>query len=119
MMSPGWTALSGTLGKLAHWAAAEWGSETPACAQAHIVRPEQSNDDGPAAPNTYGAPITDWAPAAAVTPAPRAGGGLRGVAPPELGGGLGWLVVAGTFAAACCWAAASASACCCAWYQAL
>src|SRR3954447_1094485 len=119
MMSPGWTALSGTLGKLAHCAAAECGSETPACAQAHIVRPEQSNDDGPAAPNTEGAPITVWPAAAALPPAPVAGGGLKVLSPPELGGGLCWLVVAGTFAAACCWAAASASACCCAWYQAL
>jgi hypothetical protein len=44
----------------------ECGSETPACAQAHIVRPEQSKPTaGSAAPKTYGTPITD--PAAAMT----------------------------------------------------
>src|SRR3954464_9518064 len=90
MMSPGCTALRGTFGRLAYCAAAECGSETPACAHAHIVRPEQSKDEGPAAPNTYGAPTTDCAAAAAVAPAPVAGGGLKVVlpgSPPGLGGG--------------------------------
>src|SRR5436305_15170163 len=104
MMSPGWTALSGTFGRLAYCAAAECASATPACAHAHIVRPEQSNEDGPAAPKTYGAPITDSAAATAVPAPPEAGGIVGGgvVVPPlELGGGdwaAGWLAAA----AACC-----------------
>src|SRR3954447_1321077 len=121
MMSPGCTALRGTFGRLAYCAAAECGSETPACAHAHIVRPEQSKDEGPAAPHTYGAPMSDSAAAAAVAPAPGARGGLRVLSPPapppELGGGgAGWLTGVGCAAAA---AAAAASACCCCWYHAL
>src|SRR4051794_41974336 len=91
MMSPGWTALSGTFGRLAYCAAAEGGSETPACSHAHMVRPEQSNASGPAAPKTYGAPMTDSAAAAAVAPPPD-GGGIDGgvlLPPPEVGGGGG------------------------------
>src|SRR4051794_41501586 len=96
MMSPGWTALSGTFGRLAYCAAAEGGSETPACSHAHMVRPEQSNASGPAAPKTYGAPMTDSAAAAAVAPPPD-GGGIDGgvlLPPPDVGGaGAGWLTV--------------------------
>src|SRR3954465_1334647 len=116
MMSPGWTALSGTFGRLASCAAAECGSDTPACAHAHIVRPEQSKEDGPAAPKTYGAPITERAAAAAISPLPDAAGGLKSVPPPVSGGGVGWVVVVGVFwaAAAAAAAAAWASACCCA-----
>src|SRR6185369_5718246 len=51
----------------------ECGSETPACAQAHIVSPEQSNVDGPAAAQTYGLPSFDLAAATAVAAPPLAG----------------------------------------------
>src|SRR6478672_12097566 len=115
MMSPGSTALSGTFGRLAYCAAAECGSETPACAQAHIVKPEQSNASGPISPKTYGAPITDSAAATAVAAPPEEGGIEGGVLPPEVGG-AGWLTVVGGAAAA---AAAAASACCCCWYHEL
>src|SRR6478752_1019212 len=98
MMSPGSTALSGTFGRLAYCAAAECGSETPACAQAHIVKPEQSNASGPAAPKTYGAPMTDSAAATAVAAPPDTVGGVP--PPPELGGWAGWLTVVGGCAAA-------------------
>src|SRR6188472_3106269 len=48
---------------MAYWAAAKWGSDTPAWAQAHIVRPEQSKaTPGEAAAKRYGTP--SWLSAA-------------------------------------------------------
>src|SRR6266496_3356667 len=44
-----------------YWDELECGSDTPAAAQAYIVRPEQSNASGPAAPQLYGSPC--WASA--------------------------------------------------------
>src|SRR5215203_3009498 len=43
----------------------ECGRETPAAAQAYMVRPEQSNASGPAAAHTYGLPSLDRAAAIA------------------------------------------------------
>src|SRR3954452_1998174 len=41
----------------------------PTCANTYAVRPEQSNEFGPEAANTYGLPV--WAAARATTQAPR------------------------------------------------
>src|SRR5215207_9406279 len=51
----------------------ECGSETPAFPHAYIVRPEQSNEDGPAAAHTYGLPSTDFAAATAIPARPLTG----------------------------------------------
>src|SRR5436309_15747910 len=111
MMSPGWTADSGTCGRLASCAWAECGSETPACAHAHDVRPEQSNASGPAAPKTYGAPITEYAAPTAICAALAFGCGTY---PPVGGGSAGTGAetdarsCAAAAAAARCWAAIAA-----------
>src|SRR6516225_2859385 len=63
MRSPGWSACSDTLGKAFHWLTVKCAIDTPACAHAHIVRPEQSKArPGLAAPKTYGTP--SWLSAA-------------------------------------------------------
>src|SRR5213076_1238742 len=114
MMSPGWTADSGTCGRLESCARAECGREIPACAHAHDVRPEQSNASGPAAPKTYGAPITEYAAPTAICAALAFGCGTY---PPVGGGSAGtgaetdarsWAA-----AAACHWALRFAARVCC------
>ena len=45
----------------------------PTCLYAHIVRPEQSKEFGPAAPQTYGLPCWDRALRSASTPLPEPG----------------------------------------------
>src|SRR5271166_1883742 len=54
--SPGCSWLTGTAGPTRAWSAATRGMLTPAWANAHWTRPEQSNAVGPAAPHTYGRP---------------------------------------------------------------
>src|SRR5829696_900735 len=54
----------------------ECGRETPAAAQAYMVRPEQSNAFGPAAPQAYGLPSTDLAAETAIAPRPLLTGAL-------------------------------------------
>src|SRR5436309_1374636 len=113
MMSPGATDESGTWGSVPSCALAECGRETPACAQAHIVRPEQSNELGPAAPKTYGAPITDQAAETAIWAAEAFGSGTK---PPDGGGdGAGFVRAfcscAAAAAAAACWAAIASRHC--------
>src|SRR5215203_3588236 len=51
----------------------ECGRETPAAAQAYMVRPEQSNAFGPAAPQAYGLPSTDLAAETAAAARPLTG----------------------------------------------
>src|SRR5947199_9061662 len=104
MMSPGWTADSGTCGRLESCARAECGREIPACAHAHDVRPEQSNASGPAAPKTYGAPSAEYAAATAIWAALAFGSGTN---PPDEGGSG-----EGLEKAFCSWAAAAAAARC-------
>src|SRR5262245_4472720 len=59
--SPGSRALWETCGIALYWAAAECGRSTPAALHEYMVSPEQSNELGPAAPQTYGLP--SWASA--------------------------------------------------------
>src|ERR687896_82677 len=87
MMSPGWTALRETRGSDVHCADAECGIDTPACAHAHDVRPEQSKASGPPAPQTYGEPIAECAAAIAICAPEALGGGANPPPPPPLGGG--------------------------------
>src|SRR6266508_1513283 len=63
------------------WMYAECSRRTPACRQAIITRPEQSNVFGPAAPKTYGLPSCAYAYASTAPTRPLTfgrGGGLRG-----------------------------------------
>src|SRR5215207_10541867 len=63
MRSPGWSWSSGTCGSIPYCEAAKWGSDTPAWAHAHSVRPEQSKaTPGDAAAKRYGTP--SWLSAA-------------------------------------------------------
>ena len=57
--SPGSSWLMSTWGSESYWAAALCERETPAAAQAYIVRPEQSKTSGPEPAYTYGFP--SWA----------------------------------------------------------
>src|SRR5919201_4467750 len=62
MRSPGWASLVLMCEVTEYCIADECGSETPAWAHDHIVRPEQSNPTlGSAAPHTYGVSITEYA----------------------------------------------------------
>src|SRR5262249_4649950 len=54
--SPGAAWLSGTAGPVSAWSAATRGMTTPARANDHCTRPEQSNTFGPLPPQTYGSP---------------------------------------------------------------
>src|SRR5215204_486865 len=91
MRSPGCAWLGLMCAVTLYCIADECGSETPACAHAHIVSPEQSNPTpGSAAPQTYGVPITEYAAliAACALPfgaggGPPGGGDTDGVAPVE------------------------------------
>src|SRR3990172_12995836 len=105
-MSPGCTWASGTCGNDEYCEEAEWGRYTPACAQAQDVRPEQSKALGPAAPKTYGVPITDLAASIAIWAPVAFGFGTKPPPPPPSVGGGGEVTVV-----ACCWAASRARCC--------
>ena len=70
----------------AYWAPEKCGRLTPPARHAHAVRPEQSNEFGPAAPHAYGLPSCRWAAAMAAPAPPLADGGgpagADGAAPP-------------------------------------
>src|SRR5213082_37288 len=72
--SPGCRSAWDTRVVTLYWSDEEWGSETPACSQAHIVNPEQSKESGPAAPYWYGLPISCSAQYTAVDAPPLGGG---------------------------------------------
>src|SRR5215213_7447081 len=114
MMSPGSTCDSGTRGRVAYWPEAECAMETPACAHAHDVSPEQSKELGPAAPKTYGAPRTLRAAATAMAAALEFAGGTKPEPSPpppvpgEVVGACTGAVACAAAAIACSW---SRSAC--------
>src|SRR3954469_20719693 len=98
MRSPGCRADSETCRVLDHMAADEWGRLRPAWAQAHITRPEQSNEFGPAAAHTYGEPILliaaamAWAAPGVPEPLPGSTGATGAVTTGPVGD-FGWVGV--------------------------
>src|SRR5829696_369444 len=71
--SPGWSSERATRVPELICIPDECGRETPACAQAHMVRPEQSKASGPAAAHTYGLPSFDLAASTATAARPLTG----------------------------------------------
>src|SRR4051794_13877192 len=77
--SPGCRSDCATRWVTAYCCWLECGSETPPRAQAHMVSPEQSKVDGPAAAHSYGLPICAYASATAAPARPLAGPSYVGV----------------------------------------